>query len=95
MPPNSFLIALRYNFAPKFGGVVAPKCGYFTSGRRSKRPSTFKFCQNEKNLLWDELNVLKWNLNVNIKNTIADYRFKSSMFGQNDWSMTSGRKLAD
>jgi hypothetical protein len=36
------------------------------------------------------LNVLKWNLNVKIKNTIADYRFKSSMFGQNDWSMISG-----
>jgi hypothetical protein len=39
------------------------------------------------------LNVLKWNLNVKIKNTIADYRFKSSMFGQNDWSMISGRTL--
>jgi hypothetical protein len=44
-------------------------------------------------LLWDGLNVLKWNLNVKIKNTIADYRFKPSMFGQNDWSMLSGRSL--
>jgi len=37
-----------------------------------------------KNLLWDELNVLKHKLNVKIKttikNTIDDYRFKSSMF---------------
>jgi len=36
-----------------------------------------------KNLLWDELNVLKWKLNVKIKNTIDDYRFKSSMHYQN------------
>jgi len=34
-----------------------------------------------KNLLWDEFNVLKWKLNVKIKNTIDDYRFKSSMLG--------------
>jgi hypothetical protein len=34
-----------------------------------------------KNLLWDELNVLKRKLNVKIKNTIDDYRFKSSMLG--------------
>jgi len=54
-----FLIAPRFNFAAEFGSVVAPRCGHFTSARRSKRPSIFKFCQNDKNLLWDELNIQK------------------------------------
>jgi len=36
---------------------------------------------DDKNLLWGELNVLKRKLNVNIKNTINDYRFKSSILG--------------
>jgi hypothetical protein len=36
--PNSFLIAPKCNFVPKFGTVVTPRCGYFTSGRRSKYP---------------------------------------------------------
>ena len=34
-----------------------------------------------KNLLCNELNVLKRKLNVKNKKTIADYRFKSSMHG--------------
>jgi hypothetical protein len=39
-----------------------------------------KSIPNDKNLLWDELNLLKRELNVKIK-TIDDYRLKSSMLG--------------
>jgi len=42
-------------------------------------------------LLWDELNVLKRNLNVKTKNTIDDYRFKSSVHYKNVRLWTSGR----
>ncbi len=44
-----------------------------------------------KNLLWDELNVLKRKLNVKTKQGIDDYRLKTSMVGQNVCLWTSGR----
>jgi len=44
-----------------------------------------------KNLLLDELNVLKRKLFVKSKKTIDDYRFKSSMLWQNVRLRTSGR----
>lgn len=53
MYANSFLIAPRCNFAPKFGSIVAPWCGYFTSGRKSKQPSIFKFYQYHLLPNWD------------------------------------------
>ena len=37
------------------------------------------FAWRTKNLLWDELNVLKRKLNVKTKQGIDDYRYKSSM----------------
>ena len=40
-----------------------------------------KSIPNDKNLLWDELNLLKRELNVKIKKTIDDYLLKSSMLG--------------
>jgi hypothetical protein len=46
----------------------------------------------DKNLFWDDLNVLKQMLFVKSK-IIEDYRLESSMFGQNDWSMTSGSNI--
>jgi hypothetical protein len=41
------------------------------------------FTWRTKRLFWHELNALKRKLNVKIKNTIDDYRFKSSMPHQN------------
>jgi len=49
----------------------------------------FAWCT--KNLLCNELNVLKRKLNVKTKRGIDDYRFKSSMLGQNVCLWTSGR----
>jgi tellurite resistance-related uncharacterized protein len=61
---------------------------YFNSvsvGPVLNQPDSSDFAWRTKNLLWDELNVLKGKLNVKIKNTIKhtidDYRFKSSMLG--------------
>jgi len=39
------------------------------------------FTWRTKNFLWDELKVLRRNSFVKSKNTIDDYRFKSSMLG--------------
>jgi hypothetical protein len=54
---------------------------YVSIGPVLKQPNSSDCAWRTKNLLWDELNVLKRKLNVKIKNTIDDYRFKSSMFG--------------
>jgi tellurite resistance-related uncharacterized protein len=61
---------------------------YFNSvsvGPVLKQPDSSDFAWRTKNLVWNELNVLKGKLNVKIKNTIKhtidDYRFKSSMLG--------------
>jgi hypothetical protein len=43
-------------------------------------------------LLCNELNVLKRKLNVKTKQGIDDYRFKSSMIGQNVPLRITGRK---
>jgi hypothetical protein len=37
------------------------------------------FAWRTKHLLRDELNVLKWKLNVKIENTIDDYQLKTNM----------------
>jgi len=37
------------------------------------------FAWRNKNLLWDELNLLKRKLIVKSKKTVEDYRLKSSM----------------
>jgi hypothetical protein len=50
------------------------------------------FVWRTKHLLRDELNVLKWKLNVNIKNTIDNYQLKTSMLRLNAGLLTSGRK---
>jgi hypothetical protein len=39
------------------------------------------FAWRTKNLLWDELNLLKRKLIVKSKKTVEDYRLKSSMLG--------------
>jgi hypothetical protein len=71
---------------------------YFKSvsvGPVLNQPYSSDFAWRTKNLLWDELNVLKRKLNVKIKNsinnTIDDYRFKSSMPFQKVRALISGR----
>jgi len=44
---------------------------------------------NDKNSLWDELNIRKREVCVKNKKAIDYYRFKSNTLGQNDWSKSS------
>ena len=44
-----------------------------------ERRTKVKIFFSDKNLLWDELNVLKWKSNVKTKQGIDDYRLKTSM----------------
>jgi hypothetical protein len=45
------------------------------------QPDSSDFAWRTKNLLWDELNVLKQKSNVKTKQGIDDYRLKTSMVG--------------
>ena len=49
----------------------------------------FAWCT--KNLLCNELNVLKRKLNVKTKQGIDDYRLETSMVGKNGCSKSTGR----
>ena len=45
-------------------------------GQGLNQPDSPDFAWRTKNLLWDELNVLKRKLNVKSKKTVEDYQFE-------------------
>jgi hypothetical protein len=61
-------------------------------GQDLKQSYSSDFGWRTKNLLCDELNVLKRKLNVKMKNTINDYQLKAGMLSLNAGLLTSGRK---